>query len=75
MTFKQYYRSPGDLKALNKNYGDLVINKGDGFVLATAVYAEVDLIQSQTTLHGAISKLLQKLIILAFAKTLMTIKN
>jgi hypothetical protein len=45
---------------LNKNYGDLVINKGDGFVLATAVYAEVDLIQSQTTLHGVYQQVITK---------------
>src|SRR5690606_41850418 len=53
MTFKQYFTDlfQVTLKALNKNYGDLVLNKGDGSVLATAVYAEVDLIQSQTLLQ------------------------
>lgn len=47
MTFKQYFTGlfQVTLKALNKNYSDLVLNKGDGCVLATAVYAEINLIQ------------------------------
>ncbi|WNP33571.1 XRE family transcriptional regulator [Enterobacter kobei] len=62
MTFKQYFTDlfQVTLKALNKNYGDLVLNKGDGTVLATAVYAEIDLIQSQTVLHGVYQQVLQK---------------
>ncbi len=62
MTFKQYFTDlfQVTLKALNNNFGDLVINKGEGSVLATAVYAEVDLIQSQTILHGVYQQVLQK---------------
>ena len=62
MTFKQYFTDlfQVTLKALNKNYGDLVLNKGDGSVLATAVYAEVDLIQSQTLLHGVYQQVVKK---------------
>ena len=62
MTFKQYFTDlfQVTLKALNKNYSDLVINKGAGSVLATAVYAEVNLIQSQTILHGIYQQMLQK---------------
>lgn len=62
MTFKQYFSDlfQVTLKALNKNYGDLVINKGNGFVIATAVYAEVDLIQSQTMLYGVYQQVVTK---------------
>lgn len=62
MTFKQYFTDlfQVTLKALNKNYGDLVLNKGDGAVLATAVYSEVNLIQSQATLHGVYQQVVTK---------------
>jgi SOS-response transcriptional repressor LexA len=47
MTFKQYFSDLFQitLKALNENYGDLVLAKGDGFIMATAVYAEINLLQ------------------------------
>lgn len=49
MTFKQYFTDlfQVTLKALNKNYSDLVLNRGDGCFLATAVYAEINLIKIQ----------------------------
>lgn len=48
MTFKQYFSDLFQitLRALNKNYSDLVLTKGDGSLLATAVYAEINLLQS-----------------------------
>ncbi|HHS8483345.1 TPA: helix-turn-helix domain-containing protein [Yersinia enterocolitica] len=45
MTFKQYFPDLFQitLRSLNDDYSDLVINKGDGAVIATAVYAEFKL--------------------------------
>lgn len=45
MTYKQYFPDLFQitLKSLNDDYADLVINKGDGLVIATAVYAEFKL--------------------------------
>ncbi|MBL5931041.1 LexA family protein [Lelliottia amnigena] len=62
MTFKQYFSDlfQVTLKALNKNYSDLVLKKGDGSILATAVYAEVNLIQSQALLYGVYQQVVMK---------------
>lgn len=62
MTFKQYFTDlfQVTLKALNKNYADLVLNKEDGSVLATATYAEVNLIQSQAMINGIYQQVVTK---------------
>lgn len=55
MTFKQYYADLFQitLKALNNNYSDLVLNKNEGKIIATAVYAEINLIKGQMFAFGA----------------------
>ncbi|MBZ6387399.1 MULTISPECIES: LexA family protein [Pantoea] len=62
MTFKQYFSDlfQVTLKALNKNYGDLVLNKGDGEVIATAVYAEMSLLRSPILAQNIYQQILMK---------------
>lgn len=54
MTFKQYFKDLYQitLKSLNSDYGDLVIKADDGFLIATAVYAEFTLPRSSISVSG-----------------------